>query len=294
MTKLSFDSLAIAAGRQHANPTTQHMSSINTNPSTALVLAAHGSDLDPRCAAPVHRHAECIRELRIFDETLAIFWKEPPHFRELYELTVAREIVLVPVMTASGYYTNTVMPRELRLDNPPNGRAVHIAQPIGELPGMTDIIIEQAVSIATENGIEPSEAHLLLIGHGTRRDPVRSGATTYRHAAEIDGRALFQGVSAGFLEQDPEVPEAFAAINSNHNEPVIIVPFLIASGGHGADDIPESLNLEPGTRVGRASGRPVFFAEAAGEHPGAVNLILQSAEELVRSLSHEQWKERCA
>lgn len=269
------------------------MTGMTTNAPT-LILAAHGSDHDPRCAAPVYRHAETIRQIGVFRDVLTTFWKEPPHFAELYDLTDAREMILVPVMTASGYYTNTVLPRELRLDDPPRGRIVHIARPIGELPGMTDIIIKQAVSIATESGIEPSEAHLLLIGHGTRRDPVRSGETTNRHAGVINDRALFQSVSAGFLDQDPEVPKAFNAINGSKREPIIIVPFLIADGGHGEDDIPESLGWEPGVQLGTAHDRPVLFAEAAGEHPGAVNLILQSAEELIHSLIDGVWKERCA
>jgi sirohydrochlorin cobaltochelatase len=230
----------------------------------------------------------------VYREVLTIFWKQEPHFRELYDMTDANEVILVPVMTASGYYTNTVLPRELRLDDPPHGTSVYITQPIGELSGMTDIIVEQAVSVATENGIEPGEAHLLLVGHGTRRDPVRSGATTYRHANEINTRRLFQTVKAGFLDQDPEVPEAFAAINGNRSDPVIIVPFLIASGGHGADDIPESLGQEPGIRLGKVNGRPAVFGEAAGEHPGAVNLILQAVEDFIRSRNHFGWKGRCA
>ncbi len=206
-----------------------------------------------------------------------MFWKQPPHFRELFAITSASDIMIVPVMTASGYYSNTVLPREIERGaariEPVNLR---IAQPIGELPGMTDIIIEQAVAASAEAGIEAGEAHLLLIGHGTRRDPLRSGATTYRHAAQIKTRSIFQAVSAGFLEQDPQVDDAFAAIPGS--EPVIVVPFLIANGGHGADDIPGALGLKPGLRVAIVDGRPVLFADAVGEHPRVVNLILQSAE----------------
>ncbi|TVQ55088.1 MAG: hypothetical protein EA377_04120 [Phycisphaerales bacterium] len=241
-----------------------------------LVLAAHGATDDPRCAAPVERHAEAIRNMHLYREVLTVYWKQPPYFADLYDLTPARDLLLVPVMTASGYYTNVVLPRELKVENPPTGRNVHVAAPIGELDAMADLVVEQAVHIAADTGVEVSDAHLLLIGHGTPRDPVRSGATTYRHAETVRQRNVFRSVHAGFLEQDPTVADAFAEIPGS--EPVILVPYLIASGGHGADDIPSDLGVAPGTRTATIGERPVLFADAVGEHPRTVHLILNCAE----------------
>lgn len=216
-----------------------------------------------------------------FDEVVTVYWKEQPHFRDVHAQTTARNLLIVPIMTASGYYTNTVLPREIGFGAPSPGRSVHIARPIGELPGMTEIVVEQGIAAATEAGIEPREAHLLLIGHGTRRDPVRSGATTHRHVVEIANRAIFLSAAAGFLDQDPEVAPAFDAVGGR--EPIIIVPFLIANGGHGADDIPRAIGTEPGSRIASVDGRAVLFADAVGEHPRIVHLILQAAEETTTS-----------
>lgn len=246
------------------------------HPGTTIVLAAHGATDDPRCAAPVHRHAEAIRKLDRFDEVLTIFWKESPHFRDLYELTTAEEIIVVPVMTASGYYSRTILPRELSMNALPLNRHVYISEAIGEFVGMTDIITEQAMRISVEHGVNPSEARVLLIGHGTRRDPVRSGATTRRHADRLAAQGFFQDVHVGFLEQDPEVRPAFDAIPGK--EPVIIVPFLIANGGHGADDIPRDLCAQQEARTATVNRRTILFADAVGEHPRTVDLILQSAQ----------------
>ncbi len=241
-----------------------------------LVLAAHGATDDPRCAAPVERHAEVIRAMHLYREVLSVYWKQPPHFSDLYDLTPARDLLLVPVMTASGYYTNVVLPRELKVDHPPANRNLRVAAPIGELDAMADLVVEQAVLTAADAGVEVGDTHLLLIGHGTPRDPVRSGATTYRHADSIRQRQVFRSVNAGFLEQDPTVADAFAEIPGS--EPVILVPYLIASGGHGADDIPSDLGVAPGTRTATIGKRPVFFADAVGEHPRTVHLILNCAE----------------
>ncbi len=241
-----------------------------------LVMAAHGATDDPRCAAPVERHAEVIRAMNIYREVRCVYWKQPPHFGELYDLTPTGDLLIVPVMTASGYYTNVVLPRELKLEQPPANRNVMVTAPVGELDEMADLIIEQAVLAAADTGVEVSDAHLLLIGHGTPRDPVRSGATTYRHAETVRHRKVFRSVHAGFLEQDPTVADAFAAIPGS--EPVIVVPYLIASGGHGADDIPSDLGEAPGTRTATIGIRPVLFADAVGEHPRTVHLILNCAE----------------
>jgi sirohydrochlorin ferrochelatase len=243
----------------------------------SLVLASHGAKGDPRCAEPVRRHAATIRKMGIFSQVLAIYWKEEPRFQDLYDLTSARDLLVVPVMMAGGYYASTVLPRELRIDHPPAGRTVRVSQAIGDLPSMTEIVIEQGISAALIAGIDPGEARALIIGHGTRRDPARSGATTLRHAAAVQSRNVFAGTTAGFLEQDPDVAAAFKRIEGR--EPIIVVPFLVANGGHAVDDIPRSLGVEPGTRIAARGGRPLIFADAVGEHPRIVNLILQAADQ---------------
>lgn len=246
--------------------------------SVTLVLAAHGSDHDPRCAAPVHRHADVLRRRGAYRNVASVFWKESPAFSDL-DAVAQGEIVVVPMMTASGYYVSTVLPRELRLNDPSRASRIRVARAIGEFDEMTPIIKEQAVRAATQAGVDPRSAALMLVGHGTRRDPVRSGATTHRHARNLAELGEFLCVQAAFLEQEPTIAEAFEAIPGSG--PVIVVPFLIASGGHGADDIPRALGCEAGAVRGIAGGREVIFAPAVGEHEAIADIVLLAAAEAI-------------
>jgi sirohydrochlorin cobaltochelatase len=241
-----------------------------------LVLAAHGSDHDVRCAAPVHRHADAIARRGMFRDVKAVFWKEPPFFNDIDALAQG-DVVVVPMMAAGGYYASTVLPREMRLHEPERAARIRVGRAIGEFDEIGDVIVDQALAAAELGGVEPSSANVLLIGHGTRRDPERSGATTHRHAQQIASRGIFASVHAAFLEQDPTIPQSFASISGQG--PVIVVPFLIASGGHGADDIPMALGAKAGASCACVGGREVRFAEAVGESEAIPEIVLWSAAE---------------
>jgi len=236
----------------------------------ALALAAHGSSHDDRCAAPVLRHADRLRALGRFAEVHAVFWKQPPFFRDLRGMTDSPSVLVVPVMTAEGFYAATVLPRELNLHDPPPGPAILLAPAVGALEDMADLIIAQACEAAARDGFGPRDAHLLVVGHGTRRDAQRSGETTIRHAEAIARRAIFRSSSAAFLEQDPAIGTALERLPAR--ERVILVPFLIASGTHAADDIPRA------ARGAQRSIERLTFAASVGEHSGLVDLILAAAE----------------
>ncbi|TKX53108.1 CbiX/SirB N-terminal domain-containing protein, partial [Halorubrum sp. SP9] len=51
-----------------------------------------------------------------FDEVRTGFWKEEPHFREVLRTVEGDEIYVVPLFVSEGYFTEQVIPRELRLD----------------------------------------------------------------------------------------------------------------------------------------------------------------------------------
>lgn len=237
---------------------------------TTLVLAAHGAADDPRCAAPVLAHVERLRSTSDFAGVEAIFWKQPPAFADIDLVAGDGPVIVVPLLTASGYYARTILPRELGLDDPARARRIRVTTAIGELDGMADLVIAQA------RAVFDGPARLLLVGHGTRRDPARSGETTHRHAGAIAARNVFASVHPAFLEQDPTVADAFAGIPGD--EPVVVVPFLIASGGHGADDIPADLGAPTGATHTTVHGRDVHFARAAGEHPDLAALVLEATE----------------
>src|SRR6056297_1920072 len=82
----------------------------------SLVIVAHGSHLNPDSAAPTHTHADTVRETGAFDEVRTGFWKEEPSLREVLRTVEADEVYVVPLFISEGYFTEQVIPRELRLE----------------------------------------------------------------------------------------------------------------------------------------------------------------------------------
>src|SRR5881628_571782 len=94
------------------------MTSKNT---TALLIVAHGSTVNPDSSAPTLAHAVEIRRRGVFADVHCAFWKEEPSLRDaifLFDPEVISEVCVVPNFISEGYFTQTVVPRELGL----NGR----------------------------------------------------------------------------------------------------------------------------------------------------------------------------
>ena len=87
----------------------------------ALLIVAHGSTVNPDSSAPTLAHAAEIRRRKIFADVECAFWKEEPSLRDamfLFDPESIREVYVVPNFISEGYFTQTVVPRELEL----NGR----------------------------------------------------------------------------------------------------------------------------------------------------------------------------
>ena len=77
---------------------------------------------------------------------------------------------IVPLMTASGWFSNVVLQRAIESPSATVGPAV------GTLPTIQDAFLAHC---AKQLDTSPSDSSVLFIGHGTRRYP-RSRATTER------------------------------------------------------------------------------------------------------------------
>ena len=88
---------------------------------SALLIVAHGSTVNPDSSAPTLAHAVEIRRRQVFNDVACTFWKEEPSLRDaifLFDPESVREVYVVPNFISEGYFTQTVVPRELEL----NGR----------------------------------------------------------------------------------------------------------------------------------------------------------------------------
>jgi len=87
----------------------------------ALLIVAHGSTLNPDSSAPTLAHAAEIRRRNIFAKVECAFWKEEPSLRDalfLFDPESIRDVYVVPNFISEGYFTQTVVPRELELNRP--------------------------------------------------------------------------------------------------------------------------------------------------------------------------------
>src|SRR6476646_9084078 len=138
----------------------------------ALLIVGHGSTVNPSSSAPTLMHAATIRSRGIFAEVACCFWKEEPSLRDalfFFRDPAIREVYVVPNFISEGYFTRTVIPRELELSGPetqrPNGKLWKYCEPVGNHESMTAHLLERAREIAP--GVDESEAALLIVAHGT-------------------------------------------------------------------------------------------------------------------------------
>ncbi|HEY3242317.1 MAG TPA: CbiX/SirB N-terminal domain-containing protein [Phycisphaerae bacterium] len=259
-------------------------------PSRALVLAAHGSRVHP-AGALVRAYAEAARVRGGFDEAVATFWKEAPFFRDVLGMLTADEVTVVPFFTSAGYYCRTVLPREMKLSGaagtptatdrgwspllqyrrPP--RRIRCTAPLGEHSGMRRLIRRRVTDALRAHGLPREETCVVLVGHGTRREP-RSGELTLRHADALRRAGVAREVCALFLDQPPEIETALVA---TLQPSLIVVPYLIGRAGHEIEDLPRRMGLRPGLGRQEVCGRCVVCTRAVGEDPAIVAMILDLA-----------------
>ena len=243
---------------------------------TALVIAGHGATRNPDSAAPTLAHAETIRQRGIFAEVAVCFWKQEPAFRDVWRIAESREIYVVPNFISEGYFTRTVIPREMGLEGRVTvreDRTIRYCEPAGKHPHMTDLLVSEARSVAP--GVPPSETSLLIVGHGTGLDD-NSAEAARDQARKIAGAGGYSEVIAAFMEEPPLVAE-WDKFTSQPN--VVVVPFFISDGLHSQQDIPALLGIRSTADSLRRGphdlrGRRLFYGAAIGTGPGFADIIL--------------------
>ena len=283
------------ASRSRTGSSAQRPESIDA----ALVICGHGSHLNPDSSAPVYDHAARLREDGEFAEVREAFWKEEPSLRNALRTVEAEDVIVVPLFTSEGYFTDRVLPRELRLAGGENGeessapssdaadgldapKRVWYTDPVGTHPSMTDAIVARAERITGDPAAGPGTG-LAVIGHGTERNS-KSAKATRDHAARIRERGRFAAVEALFMDQEPFVENVCERFDT---QGIVAVPLFIADGFHTREEIPGLLGLagefpdyeNPST----VEGREIHYAGAVGTDPSFAGVIAERAREAFAS-----------
>ncbi|MFC7214849.1 CbiX/SirB N-terminal domain-containing protein [Saliphagus sp. GCM10025334] len=263
----------------------------------ALVIVAHGSHLNPDSAQPTYDHADTIRKTGAFDEVREGFWKEEPHFREVIRTVEADEVFVVPLFISEGYFTEQVIPRELRLEGwdpdlwDSDGtdatevtlevgdaeKTVHYCGPVGTHDAMTDVIVKRAETVTDDPDVGPGFG-LAVVGHGTERNE-NSAKAIEHHTERIREMDRFDEVRALYMDEEPEVDDVTDFFET---EDVVVVPLFVADGFHTQEDIPEDMRLTDDYRTGWdvpgiVDGQRIWYAGAVGTEPLMADVILERA-----------------
>lgn len=236
---------------------------------THLLLVGHGSHLNPDSSEPTHTLVAALRASGEFDRVSAAFWKEEPSLTRALDAITDPEVIVVPIFISTGYFTRTVIPREMRLAGPltlRDGQRIHYTAPVGTHPKLADVIIERA----REAGAGPADA-VVVLGHGTRRDS-ESEMNVLAMADLVAARHLFAEVSVAFIDQEPGM---LTMLERVHATRVFVVPLFIAEGWHVGETIPADLALDgPETR---RDGRVVHYTPPVGTHPALAAVVRELA-----------------
>jgi sirohydrochlorin cobaltochelatase len=261
----------------------------------AFVVAAHGSHLNPGASEPAFSHADRVREAGAFDEVREAFWKEEPSFREVLRTVESEEVYVVPLFISEGYFTEQVIPRELRLDgwdgwdSDGTGAAsvtldatdvektVHYCGPAGTHDAMTDVVVRRAESVTGDPEVGDGVG-LAVVGHGTDRNENSAKCVEY-HADRIRERGRFAEVRALFMDEEPEVDDVTDYFDS---EDVVVVPLFVADGYHTQEDIPEDMGITEDYREGwdvpaAVDGHRIWYSGAVGTEPLLGDVLLERA-----------------
>ena len=237
----------------------------------SVVLLGHGSHLNPGSSEPIRRHARRLRERETFHDVRVGFWKEEPSFRDVLRTVEGDKVYAVPVFTSEGYFVDDVIQRELGLPR----EGVTYTQPVGTHPSMTDVVVDRAISAYGGTG---EEAALVLVGHGTERNP-KSADAVRRHAAEAEERGVFGEVETLFMDEPPYVDCLTEHVDSTD---FVVVPFFISDGYHTQEDIPEDIGITDGEGdyevPATADGKRVWYTGAIGTDAGVVEVISENIE----------------
>lgn len=254
-------------------------------PDSALVIVGHGSTVNRDSSAPTYEHAEAIARSGAFGEVHCAFWKEEPSCRQVLHTIDRDDIYVVPNFISEGYFTKSVIPRELELTGPVTrlgARTVKYCEPTGNHPQMTELLLHRAAQVAP--GVPTAETSLLIVGHGTDLNE-NSAVAAKREVERIRARGLYAEVLNAYMEEEPLIAK-WDALTSQPN--VVVVPFFISDGLHSYEDIPVLLGIaaESGGAASANAmevfrrnpyelrGRTLYYASSIGTEPLFAEVIL--------------------
>lgn len=234
-----------------------------------MLLAAHGERRPGAGNDGVFRIAQALSGRGL--EVAVGFISGVPAIGEALQTLHADRVLVYPLFAANGYFTRDRLVQILD-EAKKAGRSVEMLTPLGLDPGLPNVVMQQARGAALEHGLTPVACTVILLAHGSQRNPA-SRQSTEALARALERYGVFRKVEVAFLEEAPSLDDAVATVDG----PAVVVGVFSGEGLHGAKDAPGLV-----ARIGR---RDVVFAGIMGTAPGIAELVAQAVAAHSRTVS---------
>lgn len=217
----------------------------------SLVLAAHGSLAAENSNQPLHDLASSIATAlesrsanRTFDVVRPAFLNGQPAMTNVLQSLPPGDVVVVPVMTSQGYYLQKLPGKFGENSNAEQFRLL-MTSAVGMHHSIPNRIQGRIARLLTEYELAGSETTVVVVGHGTGRNPT-SGQSTIELTESLAMKFPDLKFETAFLDQDPTVKQIAAKIETPNT---LVIPFLISRGPHSTEDVPRAFGLPSGPDV---------------------------------------------
>ena len=231
--------------------------------SVAVVLAAHGDRGGDGGNKHLATHANEISEEGNFAGVFhGVLNGEPSLENALAKADGcgASQIIVYPVFMSPGYFVKTVLADRVAAAGlkTPTG----IMQPLGLDQRLAMLMLEHALRTTKSAEIDPAEARLLIVGHGSKQGSESADATK-RAARLLSSHSPYLRVETAFIEEEPFLKDAL----SGYDGTSVVAGFLSGDGLHAGEDIPEAI---------KQTGARALYTGPIGLHPRVPGLIVSS------------------
>jgi sirohydrochlorin cobaltochelatase len=246
--------------------------------SVGLILAAHGSHISPNTAGIVWHYVDVLRQRGIADEVTACFWKEQPHLSHVLKTMASNIIVIVPIFTATGYFSQRIIPTEMELSGITtrrDGRIIHYTRTLGEHPSLKRIVQQRIEATLQADNLHPNDTAVVVIGHGTQRDTT-TRYTTQSQVAYLQHIGIAAQVVDAYLDDTPNIPSIYQRTTAKN---IVALPFFLAEGSHTTHDVPNALGVRLEDYPSQVNNRQVYYTAPIGTEDAICDLVVQLARE---------------
>ena len=234
----------------------------------AVLLVGQGSTRSSRPDELLDRHAAALAERGRFAEVGAATIAGRPTPREALARIRSRDVVIVPLLMCDGVLYREALPPALKEEAGSETHHLRLCRPLGVHPLVADLVLRRAMQAISERGLTAAATTLLLIGHGSSRDPA-SEATLALQAERVRRASIFGSVEMAFIGQPPFLADVLA----NGQDSLIGIALFAARGNHVVEDI-EKLFV-----VNASKNKSAWFLGAVGEDQQLVPIIERIASE---------------